>query len=210
MKKDQLILLVLFLSVVAGLYCAPLLPDTMITHWGIDGTPDGYGGKMLALSISPVLILLMFVLHKVLPKIDPLRNNIESFRQSYDNLFLALTIFFFYLHALVIIANLGVAVNMSQAMPPALGFLMYAIALTLRDSKPNWFVGIRTPWTMGSVENWRRTHALGYKLFTAAAIICVLAAFVQQISFALAIGAVLLAAFVPIAYSYVLYSKSSR
>jgi len=72
---------------------------------------------------------------------------------------------------LSIFANLGYEFNMVQMMVPGLGILFYLLGVVLGKAKRNWFVGIKTPWTLSSDKVWDKTHVLGGKLFKIAGVI---------------------------------------
>ena len=165
-KTTYFILLAfLLLSFAVGLFAMPYLPNNVANHWNAKGEPDGYSTKMNLVLFSPILLTCLSLLLMLLPKIDPRRENIDKFRKEY-NIFVAFFAFFmFYVHALSIALNLGVNLNMTQGMVPIFALLNFFIAFLCYKAQPNWFIGIRTPWTLSSDTVWFKTHALGAKLF---------------------------------------------
>ncbi|MCD6528067.1 SdpI family protein [bacterium] len=101
----------------------------------------------------------------IIPKIDPLKKNLEKFRNYFERFFILLFLFLFYLYLLTIFWNLGLRFYIGQAMIPALAILFYYCGVLLEKAKRNWFIGIRTPWTLSSDEVWDKTHQLGGRLF---------------------------------------------
>jgi len=150
---------------VAALVLYDEMPDRMATHWNAAGIADGYSGKALALFLLPVIMIAIQGTFVLIPKIDPLKKNIETFRDKYEGFILLLGAFMLYVFALTILWSKGVRFSMTTALLPALAGMFYGIGVLIKDIKRNWFVGIRTPWTMTSDVVWGRTHILGSKLF---------------------------------------------
>lgn len=147
------------------------MPDTIATHWGIYGEPDGYSPKLVGLFLMPLLSVFMFILFLVIPKIDPLKKNVTAFRKHFDRFIVVIFGFLFYLYLLTLFWNLGYKFNMIQFLVPAFGLLFYMTSDLLGKAKRNWFIGIRTPWTLTSDIVWEKTHKLGMKLFRLAGVI---------------------------------------
>ena len=110
----------------------------------------------------------------VIPKIDPLKENIAKFRPYFDLFILLLFGFLFYLYLLTIAWNLGYRFNIIQLMAPAFGLLIYYAGVLIENSKQNWFIGIRTPWTLSSEKVWNKTNRQAGKLFKAAGVLSLL------------------------------------
>lgn len=164
-SANYIFLLVLLIYVVGIAFVYSSLPDRMASHWNAAGEVDGYMARPWAIAILPLVLAVIYLLYWLLPKLDPLRENIESFR-TYLNLFwVSLCIFFAYIFALTVAWNLGARFVMTYWVLPALAALWYLIGVLTERSKRNWFIGIRTPWTLSSDEIWRRANALGGKLF---------------------------------------------
>ncbi len=204
---QKIILLIIAISFVAGIYLYPQMPDQMASHWNSQGQVDGYISKCWGLFLMPLISLAAFLLFLIIPKIDPLKKNIEKFR-NYFNLFIVLVVLFLlYIHTLSVFWNLGYRFNMGQMMMPALAVLFFFIGIILKQAKRNWFIGIRTPWTLSNDTVWEKTHQIGSKLFKFAALIILIAAFLpgQTIWFVLIlIIAIVLYLFI---YSYLIYPK---
>jgi uncharacterized membrane protein len=215
-NKQTMALALMFVltSIGAAIYFYPQMPETMASHWNAGGNPDGYAPKFWGLFLFPLLMggtLLMFLL---IPRVDPLKKNIQKFRGYYNQFVLAITLFFSYIQALVISWNLGYDYSMTAAIFPAVGFLLYFSSILMQHSKRNWFIGIRTPWTMSSDEVWKKTHEHGARLFKFFAIYVVLIGFLEPFfnGFLIFLFIVPLLAVVIglVAYSYWLYSKISK
>ena len=161
-----IILLMLLVGTVAGLLLWNRLPDQMASHWDINDQVNGYISKFWGVFLMPLIVLGMSVLFLTIPSIDPLKANIAKFRETF-NLFVVLIVtFMLYIHGLTLAWNLGnTSFKMSTSMLPAMGLLFIFIGFLLRKAKRNFFIGIRTPWTLSSDYVWDKTHQLGAILF---------------------------------------------
>jgi len=167
-----IVLILLVIATLAGLLLWNRLPDSMASHWNVNDQVDGYMSKTLGVFMVPLITLGMFLLFLVVPAIDPLKANIAQFREAF-NLFIVLIVaFMLYIHALSLAWNLGyTGFRMSASMLPAMGLLFIFIGFMLRKAKRNFFIGIRTPWTLSSDRVWDETHRLGSILFMASGVL---------------------------------------
>jgi uncharacterized membrane protein len=191
------------ISFAAGLYVYPHLPAQIVSHWNGAGEPNGALPKIWGIFLWPTVILAVFALWSLIPVLEPLESNLKEFRRSYNLLFLILELFFCYGFALVLTFDLGHNFNLAQYLAPALAALLVAIGILLKDFKRNFFVGIRTPWTLSSDEIWHKTHQLGATLLYICAACVLAASFVPQLLLTLTILPLIVTAFVTVIYSYV-------
>ncbi len=178
-----LILGIIFLSFLIGIFLYPKFPEKVASHWNIKGDVDGYLSKFWGLFLIPILTLGLFFLFLIIPEIDPLKKNIEKFRRYFDYFILILVLFLFYLYILTLIWNLGVRFDMTQVLVPAFSGLIFYCGILVEKAKRNWFIGIRTPWTLSSEEVWEETHKIGGKLFKIVALILLLGLFLPKYFF---------------------------
>ena len=207
-KTTSIIVLTLIaIALVAGLSLWNQLPDQMASHWNSNDQVDGYISRFWGVFLMPLITLIMFVLFLVVPGIDPLKANIAQFREAF-NIFIALMVaFMLYVHGLTLVWSLGYQdFKMSAAMLPFMGILFIAIGYLLRQAKRNFFIGIRTPWTLSSDSVWDKTHQLGSTLFIVSGAFAILGGFFGGMTaiwlmFVPLIGSSLFL----VVYSYVLY-----
>jgi uncharacterized membrane protein len=186
------------------------LPNSIITHWGINGNADGYAPKEFGLFFLPVLLTGIIILLYFLPKIDPLRENINEFRTEYHTLIAVISGFFLYIQIIIIIINLGMNFDIRQLLAPAFAVLIYSIGALIKKTKRNYFIGIRTPWTISSDLVWSKTHKKAGALYKASAILCLIGLFIPEIAFFFIIVPLLLASLGVIIYSYIEYKKEEK
>ena len=160
----------------------------------------------------PLVTLGMFALFILLPNIDPLKANIAQFRGAFNLFIVLITVFMLYIHGLTLVWSLGYQnFKMSAAMLPFLGILFMFIGYMLRQAKRNFFIGIRTPWTLSSDTVWKKTHRLGSVLFMVSGASAIVGSFFGSMTavFLLMIP-LMITTFVLIVYSYILYRNETR
>jgi uncharacterized membrane protein len=121
-----------------------------------------------------------------------------------------MTGFFLYVHVITILLNMGYAFSITQALSPAFGALFYYCGILISKSKRNWFIGIRTPWTMSSDSVWNKTHKLGGKLFRAAGILSFVGIVLYDYAIIFILVPVISFSVLLVAYSYVEYRKGEK
>jgi len=211
MKKTYILLAVIvLLSFAISLYLYPQVPDKLASHWNAAGEVDGYMEKTWALFLMPVFGVAMLLLFMLIPNIDPLKQNIEEFRKYYDGFIITMMLFLFYIHLLTILWNLDFVFNMSQAIAPAFGVVFFYCGILIENSKRNWFIGIRTPWTLMDDEIWKKTHDIGGKMFKASGIIALAGVLLPDYAIYLMLFPVILASLYTVVYSYLEYNKKYK
>jgi uncharacterized membrane protein len=143
----------------------PLMPDVVASHWNAAGEVNGTMPKFWGLIIIPLLMYGFCALLAVLPRIDPLRNNYRKFQDYYEGFILVFAAFLFFIQLQIILWGIGTRVSPNFTMPIMIGILFIYIGFLLEHAEPNWFVGIRTPWTLSSDSVWKKTHQKGATLF---------------------------------------------
>ncbi len=211
MKKSKTIILgIIILSFVIGAYFYPQMPDKVASHWNVQGEVDGYMSKFWGLFLMPIVSIGLLLLFILIPKIDPLKENIEKFRKYFDDFMVLMIIFLFYIYVLTLAWNIGLRFDMGQAIIPAMGLLFYYVGTLLTNTKRNWFIGIRTPWTLSSDKVWEETHRVGGKLFKLAGIITILGLFFLNWLLWFVVVPVILFALCTFIYSYFVYQKELK
>lgn len=197
-------------SFILSLAAAPYLPERMASHWGADGEVNGYMPKTPLLYLIPAMTLVIVGLMRFLPSIDPLKANVQSFMPEYERFIAVLASFMLYIHALTIIWNLGVTFDMLTMLTPALSVLYFRTGVLLGQTKPNWWIGVRVPWTLSSPAVWEKTHKLGGKLFKASAVLALTAPAFGAWGIIPIIAPILLSSGYLMLYSYQEYQKEKK
>lgn len=208
-KTDWMLLTLVISSFVISLLLAPKLPDIVPTHWGFSGEIDGWGSKWINLLLSPSIALLILLGMAFMPKIDPLFKSYKEFEKEYINLRSIFVIFFLFFHAVLLYNSFYPSVNLvPKAIPLGIGIFIGYIGYIMPKFKRNWFVGIKTAWTISSQKSWDATHNLGGKLFMLAGAIGIISTlFAPKFTFILFLTAILFAGIIPIIYSYYVWKE---
>ncbi len=181
----------------------------MASHWDINDQVNGTMPKVWGVFLLPLISLALFLLFLLIPEIDPLKKNIAKFRDLFNLFIVFMTLFLMYVYGLSIAWNLGFThFKMSKSLLPAIGLLFILIGYMLRRAKRNFFIGIRTPWTLSSDAVWNETHRVGSWLFVASGIIAFIGAFFGGVIALWFIFVPLIASTIfLVVYSYVLYQR---
>ena len=208
MRKSKLIVILIILtSFIIGIYFYPQIPEKMASHWNVQGQVDGYMSKSWGLFLMPIISLGLFLLFILIPKIDPLKMNIEKFRKYFDGFIILIILFLFYLYLLTILWNFDNKFSMNQVLSPAFGILFFYCGILIEKVKRNWFIGIKTPWTLSNEKVWDKTHQLGGKLFKIVGIIAFLGIIFPNYTFFLILFPVIAVSIYTVVYSYFEYQK---
>ena len=212
-KLTTIVVLVIIVGItIAGAVLWNQLPDQMASHWNENDQVDGYMSKFWGVYMMPLVTLGLFLLFLLIPNIDPLKANIAQFRGTF-NLFITVIIAFMaYVHILTLRWNLGYTdLGIGQAMLPAMGLLFIMIGFMIRKAKRNWFIGIRTPWTLSSDSVWDEIHRLGGILFMISGVIAIIGGFFGgMVAFWSIMIPILGTSIFLVIYSYVLYQREAK
>lgn len=206
-KKEILPIALIVLAFMVGGLLYPNLPEMMPTHWNAQGEVDAWSSKNFAVFFFPSITLAIYLLITFVPLIDPLRRNYPKFALPYFWFRTVFVIFFVSLYFYTLWAALGTKLNINFFIIPAISLLFIVIGIFLPKVKKNYFVGIKTPWTIHSEEVWDKTHQFGGKFFIAGGIIALISLLFPKYFLSIFIAAILLAAFIPVIYSYFVFRK---
>jgi uncharacterized membrane protein len=200
----SLISIALLAAYVAWMYAA--LPDPMPTHWNAAGQADDYMPKLQGAIVLAAVPAFIFVIFKLIPVISPRGFRTESFTGVLNILMTASVVFGSIIGIVAIQAALGAAFNISTVVMVAVGLLLMVLGNFMGKVRKNFFIGIRTPWTLASDEVWAKTHRLGgWCLVIAGAAMALLAVLAPTVEWIIYI--VVAMALIPVVYSYVAYRR---
>ena len=198
---------IVILSIVISALLYPSMPELMASHWDANDQVNGYMPKAVALFLMPFISAILIGFFLILPKIDPLGKNIKKFKNYFDLFILFLTLFLFYMHLITILWNLGFDIKISRAISPALGMLFYFMGILIENSKRNWFIGIRTPWTLSSDRVWDRTNRICGKLMKAAGVLAFVGILFPNSLFVFVFAPIVAFAVFSVVYSYLAFKR---
>jgi uncharacterized membrane protein len=163
-----LILAAMFVSA-AALW--PTIPSRVPVHWNASGHADNYGGKFEALFLMPLIALGLYLLLLLLPRVDPGRANYAQFSGVYLVVRYVVLAVNVGIYVFTVLAVKGVEFDMTRAIMGVIGVMFVVLGNVLGKVRPNWFVGVRTPWTLSSKRSWVRTHRVAGWLFVLSGIL---------------------------------------
>jgi uncharacterized membrane protein len=207
MKLNKKIMAFIIISIIGTILIYPSLPGRIPQHWNIDGQVDRFAAKsnIFFTAAFPLGIYLMMAF---LPKIDPKKESYLKHARAYQVTNWALSLFLVCLHWVTIGVATGYPLNVGFFIRILMGILFIILGNYLTQVRPNYFFGIKTPWTLANEEVWRKTHRVGgYGFIIAGALELVSAFFKGGAAFVLAIGSLLAVVTFTVIYSYLEYRK---
>jgi uncharacterized membrane protein len=209
LQREWGILLVLCIPFIYLAFIWNQLPDIIPTHFNLQGKPDAYGSKVFGTLLLPGINVLLYFLLLFIPRIDPRYKNYSIFKKSYHAIRMVIH-FFFSVIAIIIFRTALTGSTLSvHLIFPCVFLLLAFMGNYMRTVRPNFFIGIRTPWTLSSDEVWRKTHELGGRTFFIVGILCFLLSLLLPFEYDafITLPGILIMLLVPIIYSYLLYRK---
>jgi len=199
------------LALVAGAFAAAALlyrrlPDPVPVHWDAHGHVNGYMPKPWGALVMPLVTLGVSLLLLVLPRLSPRGFRVDRFQATFDLIQTSIVGFLFFATLLVLLAGAGFGVSVARAVPLGVGVLLVVLGNVLGKVTKNFFVGIRTPWTLASDEVWLRTHRFGGRVFVLAGLAIAVAGLAEGGATPILVAA-LAAVLLPTVYSYVIYRR---
>ncbi len=182
------------------------LPDQIPSHWNLAGEIDGTMSKGWGAFMMPLIMLGLFGVFQVIPALSPKGYGIEASNSGFVGIRIAVLALFALLNVLILLAALGAPIAKGSAVSIAVGGLLAVLGWFLDRLPRNFYVGIRTPWTIVDEDNWTRTHRLGKWLFMAAGLVMVIGGIMGANAFVI-VAAVIGAGLGPMIYSYLIYRQ---
>ncbi|ATO26969.1 SdpI family protein [Bacillus atrophaeus] len=207
MKKYLFSVVIIVLTVLTWVFTYSSLPNDLVTHWGINGNVDDYSSKFNAMMTFIGIMIIQYILMVTIPKIDP-KNNYKTFMRPYMAIFNTMFAVLFIINLITILTGLGYDLPIPYLGSFVLGAVFMVFGNFIQKVKPNFFLGIRTPWTLSNERVWKDTHRVSSKLFVLAGVIIMLTAlfpstYKESIIFTAAIGCIILS----IVSSYFIYQR---
>lgn len=195
--------IVILLPIVMGLLLWSRLPERIATHWGVDGTADGWSSKGFAVFGMPLFILAIHWICVLVTSADPKHKNIQG--KPFSMMLWVCPLISVLAGTMIYATALGVELNAALFIPIILGLMFVVIGNYLPKCKQNYTVGIKVPWALNDEENWSSTHRFAGKLWVLGGLLMLATAFLEQVWLFFVIALVM--AFAPVLYSYLYYRK---
>jgi uncharacterized membrane protein len=210
LKREIPLILIIIAAFLVSIYFYPMMPEKVPTHWNFKGEIDGYSGRLSGSLIMPIINLIMYILFIFLPALDPKKENYRLFESTYIYFRYLFHIFFFAMHIMIISASLGYIVNTTRLVTFGISLLFMLMGNVMGRVKHNYFVGIKTPWTLANEEVWRKTHRLAALLWTAGGLIGVILSIFNVNLWFIFVAILILPSIIPIIYSYIVFKNILR
>ncbi|MEM7613106.1 MAG: SdpI family protein [Pseudomonadota bacterium] len=194
------------LAGIASALAYPGMADTVPTHWNASGQADGFSSKLTGVLIGPLSALGICVLMWVIPLISPKGFRTEGFASIINIFQVALVVFMLGIGGIIILAGYGHDASVEKVVPMAVGALFIVLGNYMAKIRKNFFVGIRTPWTLASDEVWAKTHRLGGYSFVIGGVIMVVTPLLG-LGHIVFTAVALTAGMLPVAYSFFAYKR---
>ena len=208
LKKEFPYILLIALPFIYLAYIWNALPETVPTHWNASGEIDGYNSKNTLLLIPFMLPVLVYIIMTIAPKIDP-KNKIAAMGKKYEQLKFFLVLFMSVLALFIIYSSKTQSFSSPNIIYILLGLLFAGLGNFMKTVKPNYFIGIKTPWTLENETVWKKTHLLGGKIWFVGGllIVCMSLIFKAQTAATLFVIIAVLITIIPLVHSYIEFKK---
>src|SRR3989344_1179916 len=210
--KSEILLIVLVLAAwVTGFYFYSIFPEQVPVRWNYAGQVDRLGSRLEGAFILPIVVTAMYLLFWLIPLIDPKKEKYQEFIKVYNLFRYLLIIIMWLIYLITSLSALGYNIKVEIWVPLIIGLLFILLGNYMGKIKPNWFMGIRTPWTLSNDEVWSKTHRLGGKMFMLMGLFLILNPLLpfQSLTWALIIPIVTVV-LVPVIYSYIIFHKLKK
>jgi uncharacterized membrane protein len=208
-KYDWISIAITILLFASAIYVYPTLSDKIPIHWNASGEVDGWGAPQ-TIFLFPAIVALIYGLFLAIPRIAVYKKNIQGFKH-FESMKLALVVFLSAFYLATFFATIGYDFKMNYVFMPIMAFLFIYLGYILKDIKRNFFIGIRTPWTLASDVVWKKTHELGGKVFVKLGILMLVGVFVPtEYLLWFILLPIFVAVFIMIAYSYVVWKQEGK
>ena len=211
LKKDYLLFIIILIPFAYLAYIWNDLPEIVPTHWDVNGEIDGYSSKKTLILIPILLPLLIYAILSLVPKIDP-KNKIKAMGKKYDNIKFILTLFMSLLALFILYSSKSQTVTNPNIILLLIGVLYTILGNFMKTFKANYFIGIRTPWTLENETVWKSTHKLGGKLWFAGGLLIIVCSLIldTKLNFYAFITITIIITLIPIVHSYLEFKKLSH
>jgi uncharacterized membrane protein len=206
-SKREIIIttIVCLLPMLAGVILYSRLPDTIATHWGANGEPNGWSSKAFAVFALPGIIAGINLLAQFALRTDPKRQNMSP--ALFNIAIWVPPVISVLASAFVLASALGYESRIELILPLLSALLFIVIGNYLPKTKQSYTMGIKLPWTLASEENWNRTHRLAGPVWVAGGIVMAVLALLKSCPVWLMPALLAVMVLVPTVYSYMLYKK---
>jgi uncharacterized membrane protein len=205
-----IVTIIILAAFITGALVYNQMPERVASHWNSQGQVDGYSNPFTASFLFPGMMAALTLLFLAIPILDPLKANIQKFRPAYNLVIVSTTAYLAYLYGMTLYHSLVHPINILMGIIPSFSLLEMVLGYVIGKAHPNWFVGIRTPWTLSNPVVWAKTHRLGSKLMYGSAGIALLGLLVPEVAIFFLLVPMMAMSLITIVYSYWIYQKETQ
>jgi uncharacterized membrane protein len=210
-KSEAIPLIIVIASLLLGGYFYSHFPDRVATHWNFAGQANGYSGKFTGAFGLPLLLVGIYTLFTALPFLDPKSEHYRSFSSIYFLFRGLILVALFAIFVILGMNNLGYHIAVNLVVPMIVGLLLIVLGHFMGRIRSNWFMGVRTPWTLSSERVWEKTNRFGGRALMIFGLVIIVGPLLPKTwAITAFVAGALLVAFGSVVYSYVLYRKEKN
>ncbi|HEY1209447.1 MAG TPA: SdpI family protein [Terracidiphilus sp.] len=201
-------ILLIAAALVATAILYPHLPVRVAMHWNLQMQPDNYKPKWVLFLFGPGLMAAVMLLTWVLPWLSPKRFEIDSFWRTYHLVMLLIFGMMAYIYAVMLWTDCGRTIDMGRVISCGICVFFVLVGNVMGKLRRNFYVGVRTPWTLASERVWNATHRFAAWIMVASGLVGLVLSFAGLFLWAILVP--LAGALAPVVYSLVIYKQLER
>lgn len=210
-RISKALLLIMMISYITAFIAYFYLPQTIPTHWNLQGEADQWGHRW-NIFFMPILTSVLLLGFYVTKRIDPHHNNYQKFESAYTSIQITIVLFILVIQIVTIfVALYPETIRPGMFLNMGIGMLFCILGNLMPKVRANYFIGIKTPWTLCDEDVWRRTHRMGGKLWFFGGMLFIPASLLPNQYSSIALFVILLILIgIPTIYSYGMFVKKKR
>lgn len=211
MRKHLYPLILILVTIVLWVVFYPHLPEQMPMQWGVDGSVNWTASRLHGATLNIGMMVILYPFMLIIPKLDPKRKGYLLKTKVYWVTIYSTMSLLFLVNIFMLIQSSGFNLAIHILVPLLIGFLFIIIGNYMQTVKPNWFMGIRTPWTLSSDSVWKKTHRFSGRLFMLGGLFFLIIPLLPEAwIFAYILTLVIITGGMPLIYSYLIYRKEEK
>ena len=216
-NRDWLPVMIIVLIFAIAFYAGPMVRTNaqgeMLGHWNMSGKADGLVSTAVGIWLLPLVTLIIYISLLVIPRIEVYRQNLAEFKQQFWGFKVVLVFVMGVIYVSTLIPSLGYWGNFDPTIiiVPAIALLFFYVGYMLNFTKRNFFIGVRTPWTLSDEKIWEKTNRLAGRLFWVCGVLALLGLVAQgDLRLWFVVGPAILAAIAACLYSLWEYLRTQK
>tara|TARA_R110001599_G_scaffold150929_4_gene335409 strand:+ start:28414 stop:29073 length:660 start_codon:yes stop_codon:yes gene_type:complete len=208
LKKEWYMIILLLAPFIASFILWENMPDIVPVHFNAAGEADDFGPKWINAFLLPGIAFSTYLFLLIIPAIDP-KKRIENTQKPIAAIRIVISLFLIGVYVMVMMKTFDIEADIGQFILVSVGVLIAITGNYMNSIKPNYFIGLRTPWTLEDPEVWKKTHRFASRLWIIGGLFMAITAFIPTLkgSLYVIVGSVILLAIIPLIYSYQIFNK---